>query len=123
MKANNKYMSNYSNNVISSYLMDSDANNLYGSAMVNNLPYGNFKWSNDIKSSQYILNYNPETDVGYFLDVNLHYPKHLHDYHSLYPLAPENTKVTADMVSEFSNDIYKEYHKGKSIKDEQIKKK
>ncbi len=39
-KANNKYMKEYNKDVISSYLVYLDANNLYGLSMSNNLPYG-----------------------------------------------------------------------------------
>ena len=42
-KANNKYMKNYNKDVISSYLVYLDANNLYGWAMSQNLPVNGFK--------------------------------------------------------------------------------
>ncbi len=61
-------------------------------------------------------------DIGYILEVDLEYPKELHDLHSDYPLAPENMSVSADMVSEFSKSIYKHYHKGKDVVDEKTKK-
>ena len=45
-KANNKYLANYNLKVKDSYLMYLDANNLYGWAMSQRLPTGNFKWLN-----------------------------------------------------------------------------
>ena len=43
-KANNKYMNSYNKDVISSYLMYLDANNLYGWAISQKLPVNGFKW-------------------------------------------------------------------------------
>ena len=43
-KANNKYMKNYNKDIISSYLMYLDANNLYGWVMSQKLPANGFKW-------------------------------------------------------------------------------
>ena len=43
-KANNHYMENYNPNVKSSYLLYLDANNLYGWAMKQKLPYSDFKY-------------------------------------------------------------------------------
>ena len=46
-KANNKYMKEYDEKVPSKYIMYLDANNLYGWAMSQYLPTGNFKWMTD----------------------------------------------------------------------------
>jgi hypothetical protein len=43
-KTYNKYMSDYDPSKPSSYIMYYDANNLYGWAMSEELPYGKFKW-------------------------------------------------------------------------------
>jgi len=43
-KANNKYMQNYNPWEENSYSMYLDANNLYGWAMSQSLPFGDFKW-------------------------------------------------------------------------------
>ena len=43
-KTNNKYMENYNKDIISSYLMYLDANNLYGWAMSQKLPINRLKW-------------------------------------------------------------------------------
>ena len=46
-KANNKYLPDYDESHESSYLTYLDANNLYGWAMVQDLPINNFKWSEE----------------------------------------------------------------------------
>ena len=43
-KANNKYMKKYDEDIISSYLMYLDANNLYGWAVSQKLPVNGLKW-------------------------------------------------------------------------------
>ena len=49
--ANNKYISDYDKEKLSNYTLYLDANNLYGWAMSQKLPTGNFKW-------QYNENFN-----------------------------------------------------------------
>ena len=48
VKANNKYMKNHDKNKESSYLQYLDANNLYGWAMSQKLPVGDFKQVDDL---------------------------------------------------------------------------
>ena len=43
-KANNKYMKNFNKDMLSSFLMYLDANNLYGWAICKKLPVGEFEW-------------------------------------------------------------------------------
>ena len=94
-KANNKYMKNYDKSIESSYLTYLDANNLYGWAMSQKLPVNGFKWENDLSrfNEDFIKNYNENSDVGYFLEVDVEYPKKLFGSHKDLPFLPERKKL------------------------------
>ena len=66
-----------------SYLMDVDANNLYGYAMSKKMPTDNFQWIEDllIFTEDYIKNYDKNSDTGYLLVVDVTYPKDLYEKH------------------------------------------
>ena len=97
VKANNKYMKNYDKNIISSYLMYLDANNLYGWAMSQKLPENDFKWVEKSTLSRFndiiIKNYDENSDMGYFLEVDIDYRKNLFNLHKDLPFLPERKKV------------------------------
>jgi hypothetical protein len=97
-KANNKYMESYDPDVVSSYIMYLDANNLYGEAMTQKLPTGGFEWK---ENNTDILNYDCEGDTGIFVEVDLHYPKELHDLHNNYPLAVESKNILKSELSPY----------------------
>ena len=97
--ANNKYMKNYNPERESSYIMYLDANNLYGWAMSQSLPFKDFKW---LDPEDFILdNYTDDTRKGVILEVDLEYPEELHHLHNDYPLAPEKILVSDDMLSPY----------------------
>ena len=98
-KANNKYMKNYDPDKPSSYIMYLDANNLYGWAMSQPLPYGNFRlvYADTIIAKK--------KGIGHIYEVDLEYPEELHDLHNDYPCAPEKIKVTDDMLSDYCREI------------------
>ena len=48
VKANNKYLPYYNPNADETYIVYWDANNLYGHAMVQSLPYNNLQFEQDI---------------------------------------------------------------------------
>ena len=81
-KANNKYMKNYDKNEESSYIQYLDANNLYGWAMSQKLPVNNFKWVEGTSeiNEEFIKTYNENNKKGYILEVDVKYPKKLHDW-------------------------------------------
>ena len=72
-----------------------DLNNLYEWAMSKNLPVYGLKWKNDLSrfNENFIKNYNENSDVGYFLEVDIEYPKQLWSYHKDLPFLPERKKL------------------------------
>ena len=77
-------MKNYDKNTTSSYLMYLDANNLYGSTMSQKLPVNGFEWVEELSqfNENSPINYDENSNEGYFLDVDLEYPKKLFNRHS-----------------------------------------
>ena len=94
-KANNKYMKTYNKNEESSYIQYLDANNLYGWAMSQKLPVNNFKWVEDTSkiNEEFIKNYNENSNKGYILEIDVKYPKKLHDLHSDLPFLLRRMKT------------------------------
>jgi len=92
-KANDKYMKNYDEKVPSKYIMYLDANNLYGWAMSQYLPKGNFRWITEKEIEKINLaKYKEDSKKVLILEVDLEYSKELHNLHNDYPLAPEKLK-------------------------------
>ena len=86
-KANNKYMGeSFIDSMISTYIMYLDANNLYGWSMSKPLPTHGFEWMKVDELETWELH-------SCILEVDLEYPKNLHDLHNDYPLAPEQIVV------------------------------
>ena len=88
--ANNKYLPNFDINLPNKLIIALDFNSLYGYAMRQPLPTGDFIWltSDEIKQLQ-VQDLDDNAETGYILEVDLLYPHHIHDYTSDYPLAPE----------------------------------
>ena len=83
-----------------------DANDLYGWAMIQDLPYGEFKFLNKKEIKVFSLDSIPENSlIGYILEVDLEYCKEFHDLHNDYPLCPEKVEVSYDMLSGYCKDI------------------
>ena len=104
-------MKNYNKSEPSKYVMYLDANNLYGWAMSQYLPTGNFKWmtEKEIKKTN-LAKYKEDSKKGLILEVDLEYPEELHDLHNDYPLEPEKVKVTNNMLSPYCKRIAKKYN-------------
>ena len=90
--ANNKYMGDkFDPNEDTTYLQYLEANNLYGWAMSQPLPNGGFRWvdtePNEISESA------TRTDKVYILEVDVSYPKELHNPHNDLPFMCERLEI------------------------------
>ena len=83
----NKYMGDkFVASELSKYIVYLDANNLYGWAMSKLLPTHSFEWMKVSELETWELH-------SCILEVDLEYPRSLHDLHGDYPLAPEQIEV------------------------------
>ena len=85
----------------------------YGHAMMQYLPTGGFEWVHlDTTSPEYWTKFvneqQDQQDLGYFFDVDLEYPKELHDLHDAYPLAPEHMEIKESMLSDHQRKLAKD---------------
>jgi len=108
-KANNAYTDDYYDfSTPTSFLLYVDSNNLYGHAMRQPLPFGEFEFLSDEAIDNLetnIATIPADSETGYILDVDLDYPSELHDLHSSYPCAPERVTVTRCMLSDYSKNL------------------
>ena len=93
-EANDPYMRTHDSNSPNKYISYLDANNLYGWAMSQTLSVGNFEWISEEEFSEAwsraLKNWRNHSCI---LEVDLEYPKELHDLHNDYQLAPERLKI------------------------------
>ena len=102
--ANNLYMGcEYDPLRPTNYLQYLDANNLYGWAMSQPLPTGEFKWvdienlkggAQELKRTIDMMVRNSNRGVGYVLEVDMKYPRELHDLHNDLPFMCEKIRVS-----------------------------
>src|SRR2546426_4804001 len=101
-RANNKYLPDFKPEEPSKYILYLDANNLYGYAMSESLPTGEFKFLTERQIDKLNFdNVQDNDDYSYILEVDLDYPEHLHELHNDYPLAPESISVEEEMLSPY----------------------
>ncbi|XP_023310398.1 uncharacterized protein LOC111691573 [Anoplophora glabripennis] len=88
---NNKFLPNFNPNEPSSFITYLDATNLYGHSMSQCLPTGGFTWLTESEISQLdVMDIPDEGSYGYALEVDVEYPKELHDVHADLPILAEN---------------------------------
>ena len=85
-RASNRYLlETYDPSKPSKYIVYLDKNNLYGYAMSQPLPVGGLRFATEDEISKVDINNLPKG----FLNVDLEYPKELHDLHNDFPCALE----------------------------------
>ena len=90
----NKYMKNYDKDM-ESHLEYLDANNLYGLIMSQKRRVNGFELVEELSqlNEDFITNYDEDSNKGYFLEVDVEYPKHLFNLHSDLPFLPGRKKI------------------------------
>ena len=70
------------------------------------LPVNNFEWIKDTSqfNEDFIKNYNEESNEGYFLEVDVHYPEKLHELHNDLLFLPERMKI--EKVEKLLTNLY-----------------
>ena len=64
-------------------------------AMLEPLSVNGFEWIEDLSkiNEYFIKNYDKDSDKGFILEVDVEYPKHLHDLQGGLPFLPERMKI------------------------------
>ena len=93
--ANNPYMEEYDSSKPTNYLQYLDADNLYGWAMCQPLSTGGLKWikCDNWDPKSLVEMFAAEKNYGYLLEVDVPYPKELHDLHNDIPFMCTKMKV------------------------------
>ena len=115
-QANNKHLGqSYDASKPSIYIIDLDANNLYGWAMSQSLPWGKFEW---VPAEVFdTINWQALTAddaVGYVVECDLEYPPELHELHNEYPMAPERIDISVEMLSDTQVQISRHYARSRA---------
>ena len=75
------------------------------------LPTGNFREMTDKEINKIDLGkYKTNGKKGLILEVDLEYPRELHDLHNDYPVAPEKAKVSKNVLSGYCKKIAEKYN-------------
>ena len=107
VKANNKYLEDFDPSKPSTYIMYWDANNLYGWAMIQPLPYSGLEFDTKTTLEQ-ILDTADDHNYGYNVEVDFHFPIDTHDRLMQFPPAPENLTPDIEWFSEFQRRLGEE---------------
>ena len=102
--ANNIYVADYDPSKPSNYLIDFDANSLYGGSMSKPLPYRDLILEDDITLSK-IVNTDLDAKRGYIVECDLHFPRELHGKFREFPPCPELLTPSTEWFSEYQMEV------------------
>ncbi|KAK3106169.1 hypothetical protein FSP39_014172 [Pinctada imbricata] len=123
-EANNKDIPDtFDETQTSEYFGYFDMNNLYGGAMVEPLPVGDFRWLSPKEIESDVFSFEENAKTGYILEVSLGYPSHLHLLHSDYPLAPTSLQIKENNLSPYCKKLYAMFRNTQSDGDKVVSKK
>ncbi len=117
-KANHEFLDDYNPNELSKYILYLDANNLYGFAMSEFLPFSDYEWVS--ASSVNLMDIPADFPFGYIFEVDGYFPDDVHEHLSDFPPAPLKQTVTEDMISEFSKSMNERYINSLDIRTEKL---
>ena len=81
-----------------------DAENLCGWAMSESLPYDEIEFYRIVTLEEF-LKTPDDSDIGYFVEVDLKNPDNIHYKTKNFPFAPKNRIINPDYFSEFMKTI------------------
>ncbi len=100
VKANNKHVAGYDPKTKSTYLLNLDASNLYGWAMVQALPYKDIKFANET-TLETILNTADDAETGYMVEIDLRFKNEIHERLKQMPPCPESLIPKEEWFSDY----------------------
>ena len=120
-KANNRYVAEHNYNNYNTYGVLLDANNLYGGIMEKfPLPINSFETVQEYNLERILATTN-DSEYGFILEVDLHYPDRLHDGHEDFPLAPTKEQIYYKGLGERQQELLevmgetRQYSQGKKL--------
>ena len=84
--------------------MYGDANNLYRHSVSQKLPYDEIKFIK-IVILESILNFSDDSDIDYFVEVDLRFPENMKEKTIIFPFAPVNKKINPNDFSGYMKAI------------------
>lgn len=110
-KANHKYVSEHGTSKPVCFISYLDCNNLYGYSMCQYLPYASFRFLTVTEiNSLNVTSVEDNAEWGYILEVDLEYPKHLHNYHNDLPFCPEKCIPPGGKSKKLIANLYNKYN-------------